>query len=80
MGNLNANIKSASGIDKMNGFKRWKNPLLHILPRRTNKKTNLQIKENILLVNASQGQMCIITPKGDYTLEELKPREDNANS
>ena len=64
----------------MNGFKRWKNPLLRVLPRRTIKKTNLQTKENILLVNASQGQMCIITQQGDFTIEELNPRRNEANS
>lgn len=64
----------------MHGFKRWNNPLLRILPRRTNKKTNVQIKENILLVNAKQGQMCIITPEGDYTIEELNPRKDEGKS
>ncbi len=83
MSNPNANIKSASGIDygfdKMNGFKRWKNPLLRIPPRSTNEKTNLQIKENLLLVNARQGQLCIITPKGDYIIKELKLRTDEAN-
>lgn len=76
-------IKGASrieiGSETMNGFKRWINPLLRILPRRTNKKTNFQIKENLLLVNASQGQMCIINPQGDYIIEELNLRKDEDN-
>jgi hypothetical protein len=72
-------IKRASGIDTMNGFKRWINPLLHILPRRPNKKTNFQIKENLLFVNANQGHLCIITPQGDYTIEELTPRLNEGN-
>lgn len=64
----------------MEGFKKLIKVLIPNLPRRERKKTTTTFKENILLVNARKGQLCIISNKGETQIEKLITQTEEINT